>query len=103
MYKIDCEPDGYRSLGDVTFPPYTLLLRNGESVIINDKKEWERLALHKRNYLSGKTAEQTLRASILQKLATVDYTSAEKDLLKQLLAEPEQGTLFMEELRRLIG
>lgn len=101
MHKIDCEPDGYRSFGDVSFPPYKLTLKDGTSIIINDKKEWERLALHKRNYLSGKTEEQSLQAALLLKLAAVDYTSAEKDFLKQILAEPTHSALFLEELKRL--
>ena len=103
MHKIDCEPDGFRSFGDVSFPPYTLTLKNGTAVIISDRKEWERLSLHKRNYLSGKTTEQSLSAGLLQKLKAVDYTTAEKDLLKKVLAEPAHHSRFLEELKQLLS
>lgn len=102
MHKIDCEPDGFRSFGDVSLPPYTLTLTNGTSIIINDRKEWERLTQYKRNYLSGKTVDQSVQANLLQKLAAVDYTTAEKERLKQLLSQPDQRILFLEELNRLI-
>ena len=103
MHKIDCEPDGYRSFGDVSLPPYKLTLKDGTSVLISDKKVWDRLTQHKRNYLSGKMIDKSVQISLLQKLAAIEYTTDERDLLKQLLTQEGRMSILLDELSKLLG